>query len=233
MSTPPQGARIPAEARKLKGAKSALETGRAAATIQILLETAERLFAEKGVDHVSLRQIVLESGHRNVAALHYHFGSRSSLVAEVLRNRREIINVERMRQLDAIAARGGYDLRDIVATSVRPLAHAIRDTTWGAHYVSVLAQTTLSPQLRADGIGQTASSGLKRAHAMIAALLPHIDESVMQQRLVWHTHTVIYSMVHWCQTHPENDADALDRHTEELINFCVGGLLGCKPPHSD
>ena len=48
-----------------------------------LIETAERLFAEKGIDNVSLREINRAAGQKNVAALHYHFGTRESLLEAI------------------------------------------------------------------------------------------------------------------------------------------------------
>jgi len=43
------------------------------------MDAAERLFAERGIDAVSLRTINAEAGY-SVAALHYHFGTRDGLV---------------------------------------------------------------------------------------------------------------------------------------------------------
>ena len=45
------------------------------ATAERLLLAAERLFAARGVDGVSLRQVNVEAGQRNLSAAHYHFGS--------------------------------------------------------------------------------------------------------------------------------------------------------------
>ena len=44
-----------------------------------LLDVAERLLAERGLDGVSLRRINTEAG-LNPAAIHYHFGSKSALI---------------------------------------------------------------------------------------------------------------------------------------------------------
>ena len=51
-----------------------------------LLSAAERLFAERGIDAVSLREITRESGARNAIAAQYHFADRAGLVQAILDN---------------------------------------------------------------------------------------------------------------------------------------------------
>ena len=52
----------------------------------LLLTTAERLFAERGVDAASLRAVMGAAG-TNVAAVHYHFGSKDGLVRALIERR--------------------------------------------------------------------------------------------------------------------------------------------------
>jgi hypothetical protein len=52
----------------------------AATTKERLLRTAERLFALRGIDAVSMRSICAEAGQRNNTALQYHFGDKQNLV---------------------------------------------------------------------------------------------------------------------------------------------------------
>jgi AcrR family transcriptional regulator len=52
-----------------------------------LILAAEQLFAEQGIAGVSLRQINQAAKHKNIAAIHYHFGSRGALVKAVLLHR--------------------------------------------------------------------------------------------------------------------------------------------------
>lgn len=63
-------------------------------TASVLLDVAERLFAERGIASVSLRQIVLEGGQGNLSAAHYHFGSRDALIRALVERR--------LRTLDAL-----------------------------------------------------------------------------------------------------------------------------------
>ena len=46
--------------------------------------TAERLFAERGLAGVSLSQIGIAAGQKNNAVVHYDFGSRDSLIREIV-----------------------------------------------------------------------------------------------------------------------------------------------------
>jgi AcrR family transcriptional regulator len=49
---------------------------------QIVL-AAERLFAERGLDGVSLREIGAAVGNANNSAVQYHFGSKDQLVRAI------------------------------------------------------------------------------------------------------------------------------------------------------
>src|SRR5215472_13350740 len=71
-----------------------------------LLDAAERLFATQGYGAVSLRQVIAEADV-NVAAVHYHFGSKEELVDQVVMRRAGPVNEERIARLDRIEAESG------------------------------------------------------------------------------------------------------------------------------
>ena len=48
-----------------------------------LVAAAEQLFAERGVDAVSLREIARQAGTRNVMAVQYHFADRAGVLAAI------------------------------------------------------------------------------------------------------------------------------------------------------
>ena len=64
------------------------------ATPHELLDLAERMFAERGIEHVALTQIVAASRQRNRSALHYHFGSREGVLSALLDRRLAPINAK-------------------------------------------------------------------------------------------------------------------------------------------
>ena len=65
---------------------------------EVLLDTAERLFAENGVAATSVRAITAAAG-ANVAAINYYFGSREALLRELISRRQAPLNAERLRRL--------------------------------------------------------------------------------------------------------------------------------------
>jgi AcrR family transcriptional regulator len=71
-----------------------------------ILDAAERLFADGGYAATSLRSIMAEAGV-NVAAIHYYFRSKESLLEAVLARRVEPANRERLRVLEEYEASTG------------------------------------------------------------------------------------------------------------------------------
>lgn len=63
-----------------------------------LLEAAETLFIECGYEAMSLRQITAKA-HANLAAVNYHFGSKEALMQELLSQRLDRLNLERLNLL--------------------------------------------------------------------------------------------------------------------------------------
>src|SRR5439155_5960126 len=84
---------------------------RPAAGEQMIL-AAERLFAERGIGAVSLREIGSAAGQRNNGAAQYHFGTKRGLVDAIVEYRMQPINERRVALLAEIDAAGrGSELR--------------------------------------------------------------------------------------------------------------------------
>ncbi len=68
---------------------------------------AQRLFAERGIDGVSVREIVKAADQKNMASLHYYFHSKEELVRELLLDAAIAMESRRIQMLDAAEAKGG------------------------------------------------------------------------------------------------------------------------------
>src|SRR5215216_2582903 len=90
-----------------------------------LLDAAERLFAERGIEAVSLRDVAA-AGQRNHSAAQYHFGDRRGLVAAVFERRMRVVSERRHALLDELEATGhDGDVDSIVAAIVIPLTEVV------------------------------------------------------------------------------------------------------------
>jgi len=113
------------------------------------MAAAERLFAEHGLDGVSLRQINQTAGCSNVAAIHYHFGSKEALITALIERRMKEINSRRLAMLSEIEKNERVnDLHAIVEAIVWPLAEQLNDSAGGNHYIQLLAQVYGDPRPR-------------------------------------------------------------------------------------
>src|SRR6476646_10577007 len=100
-----------------------------------LVDQAERLFAERGIESVSLRDVCAAAGQRNHSAAQYHFGDRAGLVAAVYDHRMAVVNERRHAMLDAIEDPG--DVTAVVRAVVEPLAAVVVETAgWYGRFLA-------------------------------------------------------------------------------------------------
>ncbi|PWT97859.1 MAG: TetR family transcriptional regulator [Terriglobia bacterium] len=95
-------------------------------TKQKILDTAERLIAEQGFAATSLRQIISEAGV-NLAAVHYHFGSKEDLLDELITRKAEAVNQERHHRIDRCEAEAGSQpipVEKLLAAFFEPMIEA-------------------------------------------------------------------------------------------------------------
>ncbi|GAB3577633.1 TetR/AcrR family transcriptional regulator [Amycolatopsis endophytica] len=156
-------------------------SGRVTATREVILSTAERLFAEHGVYAVSNRQISEAAGQGNTAAVGYHFGTKADLVRAIIR--KHTVEIDRIR--DRIIAEMGDsdDPRDWVACMVRPTTEhlaTLGNPTWFARFG---AQIMTDPALRGVMAEESMSSpSLVRTVEGLKRCLPQLPPEVRAER---------------------------------------------------
>jgi AcrR family transcriptional regulator len=112
------------------------------ATREHLMDVAEELMAERGVDAVELNDIRIAAGQRNRSVVNYHFGDRAGLVRAIRQRHGERIDDERNCILDELEANGAVTVRALVKAYVQPLGRCLR-TLSGRNHVIILRDTNL------------------------------------------------------------------------------------------
>ena len=114
----------------------------------MLMEVAERLFATRGIEAVTLREIQQAAGQSNTSVIRYHFGSRDGLIRALISYRQASLGTDRKEMLARMRAEGKEaDPRAVVWLLVRPLANSIAN---GEMFAPFLARLAEDPRARSD-----------------------------------------------------------------------------------
>ncbi len=151
-------------------------------TQELLVLTAERLFAERGIGSVSLREITLESGQRNKSAANYHFGDKRGLIEAILTFRMAPIDARRQELLATKDGQGrGHELRDLLEVLVYPLAERVGGKSWYARFMAQVALFSGE-----DPFVATRSNGLALTIERLDGHMAHIPVELRAAR-IWST----------------------------------------------
>src|SRR3979411_1810520 len=114
----------------------------------MLREVAERLFATKGIEAVTLREIQQAAGQSNTSVIRYHFGSRDGLIRALISYPQASLGPERQEMLASMRDEGKEaDPRAVVWLLVRPLANSIAA---GEMFAPFLARLMEDPRARSE-----------------------------------------------------------------------------------
>lgn len=219
----------PRHAKVLDARGLASENG---AVRQRILNVAEKLFFEKGLD-VSVRELTAEADV-NLAGINYYFGSKNGLVQAVLERLANRVNEKRIARLHAIldrarTSRTKPSLNEIVMAFMEPYLDKRQD---GKLIARIVVQDRMQPspltRLILDRHFDTLAEEFVHAFGLAN---PGISEATRIWRYSFMTSTIVLTMANY-----END-DLVDRlskgridtrtlkkRAKELSQFLVGAL---------
>lgn len=130
-----------------KSAPAAAAKVPSAITRLTLLDTAERLFAERGIDGTSVRDIT-KAAAANVSAVNYHFGGKDGLVEAVFFRRLAPLNDRRLTRLAAAVKQSGdapVPLESILDAFIRPSVDELRTGGYSNHFLRLMGRCLQEP----------------------------------------------------------------------------------------
>lgn len=108
-------------------------------TKQDLLDAAELLFAEQGIDNVTMLDIGRKANQKNRNAPNYHFGTKENILQAVLDRHSHTINEHRKEHLDLLEKKRTASSKDLVKALVIPIVAVINSDS-GVSYIKINAQ---------------------------------------------------------------------------------------------
>jgi AcrR family transcriptional regulator len=161
------------------------------ATRERLKTAAQRLIAERGIDGVSIRDIVAAAGARNGASIHYYFRTKEALVRELVLEGARRIDERRNAALDALERDGGPRsvadvVRLLVETSIERAAPGTPGTERVSNYIRFInAVQAHHRQLFLDALQGRWNSGYLRCLRHLQRLLADVPAEILNQRLIF------------------------------------------------
>ena len=191
-----------------------------------ILGAAELLFARRGFDGASLRQLTAAAGV-NLAAVNYHFGSKDKLVEEVFRRRLDALNERRLAALATIVGAPETTLEDVLEAFIRPALDLSHDDS-GALFMRVLARAFAEHD---DTLRQFLSANyghvMRQFTAEFARLLPQLSKEELYWRIDLVTGALTHAMSGFGMIQRKSDVSEhthREQTAQHLIRFAVAGL---------
>lgn len=159
-------------------------------TREKILDAANKLFAERGVEGVSLRELTLKAGV-NIAAVHYHFGSKDGILPELFARSSKPIVKWRLDLLEKVRRHpdGRPYLEDVLEAFLRPALQSGRRQN--AAFVQLRARLALErDEAKRTVLGRTFDQSSQRFIEAIAEALPDLPRI----ELYWRFHFLMGSM---------------------------------------
>ncbi len=175
--------------RKTKAGNGQAE--RLSATRERLLDVAEQLFARRGLDAVSVRDITHAAG-ASLGAITYHFGTMRKLIVKVFERRMVPLTRQRLEALDAVekaAGNGPLPLEEVMEAMFRPVVmEAMTGDRAGSVFGKLMARTMMDPNPSLE----------KYLHGHIEPVIRRFDAALMRampeltpEDVFWRMHLLV------------------------------------------
>jgi len=190
-------------------------------TREKLLDSAERLFAEHGLEGVSLRSINAEAG-LSPAALHYHFGTQRALLEALLERRMPALMERRRRLLDALdGALEPPTTRAVLRALMQPMAELLAEGgAPGLRYLRLVQRLQADGDLDPAFVIERWPGGVDRLVPLLRRANPALPLPLVQLRLGLAIDVMMRGLAH----EQAAAGGGLEEHFTALLDFVTGAF---------
>jgi len=200
-------------------------------TQERLLDAAEHLFAEQGIQATSLREITEEAG-ANLAAVNYHFRSKKALTKAVFERRFVPLNQERLRLLDKAEAEARG-----TPPAIEEILFALFEPTvrlWKDHedFLRLDCRVQIEPETKLhEFFLEQFEEVIRRFSSAMVRTVPDVP----RKELFWRMHFLFGGMLNTLVNHKDlalfsEGLCVLDDHREFLQRLIAFGAAGLRGP---
>lgn len=195
-----------------------------------LLLTAERLFAERGINGVSVRELSRAAGLGNHSAVSYYFGSKQRLLYAIMAYRSPAMIADHLHLMEVVRKKGlESDLRSLVRVVATPFYNMLKQQGEGNRYIGFFG--SLQAQEFSKLIGYSMANFEEETSIvmeMMANILRYLPPDILTNRLSLAGFQVISTFAYWDLRRRAGDPaytdDQLDWRFEDMLSVVCAGL---------
>ena len=200
-----------------------------------LILSAMELFANQGIDAVSMRTINNAAGTKNASAVHYHFGSKLGIIEAIIAFIRSELDRSRqvaLLELEGRAARGQkLSCREIMWAAYSPYATLYTSPEFGRQAVTFLArcQSDLSPEIQ-EIFNQDPQNIAARIDHLLVKALPDLPEKTRRVRYMYFWLLMVQgfsaSQALINTSFGDLRAESQEQSLQRFFDYLLGGMEG-------
>tara|TARA_Y100001934_G_scaffold264915_1_gene342473 strand:- start:164 stop:856 length:693 start_codon:yes stop_codon:yes gene_type:complete len=194
-------------------------------TRNALMRAAEKLMAERGIENVTIRDIVTEAQQKNSSALQYHFSNRQGLIEAIHAERARETQDMREAMLEELMRQNPQpELRQLCRLMVEPAFALARSHVGFRRYIKAFGhELALSETSAFSKVGRQGVSG-ERLGALLRGVLPDLTEASYRRRLEAAVRLRSASMYHQARQRSAFQGKVAILFLNSLIDALVGLL---------
>ena len=152
-------------------------------TKDLMLDAAELLFSENGVEGGSIRALTREAGVK-LASVHYHFGLKEAVAPAAFCRRARPINAEPLGILDEIERDGTADVEGIVTALHAPAIQLAQSLVHGRRFMKLCGRFESKPgESLESAFKEEFSSVFERFEGTPQRVMPDLSLSDLRSRM--------------------------------------------------
>jgi len=180
------------------------------------------LFGRQGYSATSVRRVIAEA-RVNLAAVHYHFGSKEKLIEQVVIRRIRLMNTQRLLLLDQFEAEAGAGPLPVEKVLEALLMPAFALSERNPDFVKLMGRLYVEG-LMSKILGSHFEPVVSRFSVAFHRALPDLPEN----ELVWRTHFMVGAMGHILLKPPDEirqtNREPPEASARRLITFLSAGF---------
>jgi AcrR family transcriptional regulator len=194
-----------------------------------ILLASQKLFAEKGFDATSVRDITTEA-NCNVASVNYHFGGKDNLYLETFRSMVDLLRDQRLSVLDELMGRTPPPtLEEFLKSFAEGFINPLVDEMRGRQFMALVSREMFDPRLPHDVfVSEFIHPIMERSLAALAVVGPPLEPNDARLCIM----SMVGQLLHALRAHnlfTRHDHSkmvpiSLADYIPHFVRFSVGGI---------